>query len=573
MNPTLRSSPSSSFPASLVRWTGACAVAASLACGCGGEAGGLSRPDAGRGGDGGAGVDAFVDPGTDGDGDTLTDAQEGGGVVDTDADGIPDAADADSDGDGLSDADEAGDADTSTPPRDTDADGVPDFRDLDSDGDGLPDADEPGAGTDPRDADSDDDGVSDLVEVAAGTDPLAPGDSPRTRGDFFFVVPYGNPPDPARDTLVFGTDIRRADVHFMIDTSISMQVYIDTVRASLNTVVVPGVSAAIPDVAFGVGQFDVCPQSAYMPGVCRGIEQNLTSTPDAAAVGTALAGLTADCRGVHEPYAQSMWVWATGDTTRWPRMTRPTCAPGEVGPRLRANRGAADPRDDRRRALRARVSTRAAPRARAARARPAPPSRRRSGRARGLRGDPRPRRRARPDGAIGGVGPDRERDGRRRHGWRAAHLPGCGRRRRWTRRSWTRSARSRGTRRSTSPRGRVTWTTALGDGVDATVFIERTEPNTAGGVADPMDAGVVCVGGLPTVDTDGDGLAETFSDVTPGVPVCFDIVARRNDTVAPTDRPQVFRAQIDVVGDGVTVLDTRDVYFLVPSRDGTSIPF
>ena len=571
MNPTLRSSRSSSFPASLVRWTGACAVAASLACGCGGEAGGLSRPDAGRGGDGGAGVDAFVDPGTDGDGDTLTDAQEGGGVVDTDADGIPDAADADSDGDGLSDADEAGDADTSTPPRDTDADGVPDFRDLDSDGDGLPDADEPGAGTDPRDADSDDDGVSDLVEVAAGTDPLAPGDSPRTRGDFFFVVPYGNPPDPARDTLVFGTDIRRADVHFMIDTSISMQEYIDTVRASLNTVVVPGVSAAIPDVAFGVGQFDVCPQSAYMPGVCRGIEQNLTSTPDAAAVGTALAGLTADCRGVHEPYAQSMWVWATGDTTRWPRMTRPTCAPGEVG--LGCVRTGALPIlvmigdepfdesfDTGGTSCASSACTTCAAFPTEADVLAAFAAIR--GRVVVLGPTGRSAEWAPIVSGTGAVGTDGAPLIFRDAGAATvdAQIVDAIR------------TLARNTPLDITARARDV-DDGAGDGVDATVFIERTEPNTAGGVADPMDAGVVCVGGLPTVDTDGDGLAETFSDVTPGVPVCFDIVARRNDTVAPTDRPQVFRAQIDVVGDGVTVLDTRDVYFLVPSRDGTSIPF
>jgi hypothetical protein len=32
----------------------------------------------------------------------------------------------------------------------------------------------------------------------------------------------------------------------------------------------------------------------------------------------------------------------------------------------------------------------------------------------------------------------------------------------------------------------------------------------------------------------------------------------------PTADPQLFRAEVDVLGDGVTVLDTRTVYFLVP---------
>jgi len=37
-----------------------------------------------------------------------------------------------------------------------------------------------------------------------------------------------------------------------------------------------------------------------------------------------------------------------------------------------------------------------------------------------------------------------------------------------------------------------------------------------------------------------------------------------NTTVEPTDEPQVFMAFIDVIGDYVTILDTREVYFLVP---------
>lgn len=66
------------------------------------------------------------------------------------------------------------------------------------------------------------------------------------------------------------------------------------------------------------------------------------------------------------------------------------------------------------------------------------------------------------------------------------------------------------------------------------------------------------------MDRDGDGVRETFEDVAPGTPVCFDIVARMNDVVPPTREPQLFRAAIDVLGDGVTVLDTREVFFVVP---------
>ena len=35
-------------------------------------------------------------------------------------------------------------------------------------------------------------------------------------------------------------------------------------------------------------------------------------------------------------------------------------------------------------------------------------------------------------------------------------------------------------------------------------------------------------------------------------------------TVPATDAPQLFRAKVKVYGDGITQLDERDVFFLVP---------
>lgn len=85
-----------------------------------------------------------------------------------------------------------------------------------------------------------------------------------------------------------------------------------------------------------------------------------------------------------------------------------------------------------------------------------------------------------------------------------------------------------------------------------------------GGVADPRDPTRICAAGLTAVDTDADGHPDQFSDVLPGTIVCFDIVPLQNTTVEPTVEPQLFRAQVQVLGDSVTLLDTRDVYFLVP---------
>ena len=147
---------------------------------------GSNRPDgmSTMGGDasvdgGGAGQDATVDAGpayTDGDGDTISDADEGHGLVDTDGDGIPDDVDLDSDNDLIPDRIEAGDTDPLTPPVDTDGDGVPDFRDTDSDGDGVFDVIETAADTDGdgipnfRDPDSDGDGILDGHERAGDPD-------------------------------------------------------------------------------------------------------------------------------------------------------------------------------------------------------------------------------------------------------------------------------------------------------------------------------------------------------------------------------------------------------------------
>lgn len=37
-----------------------------------------------------------------------------------------------------------------------------------------------------------------------------------------------------------------------------------------------------------------------------------------------------------------------------------------------------------------------------------------------------------------------------------------------------------------------------------------------------------------------------------------------SDPSEPTTQPQMFMATIEVWGDGITMLDSRDVYFLVP---------
>ncbi|OED37410.1 hypothetical protein AB833_23590 [Chromatiales bacterium (ex Bugula neritina AB1)] len=128
----------------------------------------------------------ITDPVSDFDGDTLSDAEEGDGQIDTDQDGTPDSQDLDSDNDGILDIYETGDdngdgiRDSQDNYRaslhvDTDSDQINDDFDLDDDNDGISDelegsgvVDTDGDGlADSVDLDSDNDGLTDLVESGA----------------------------------------------------------------------------------------------------------------------------------------------------------------------------------------------------------------------------------------------------------------------------------------------------------------------------------------------------------------------------------------------------------------------
>jgi hypothetical protein len=74
---------------------------------------------------------------------------------------------------------------------------------------------------------------------------------------------------------------------------------------------------------------------------------------------------------------------------------------------------------------------------------------------------------------------------------------------------------------------------------------------------------------MPTVsDTDADGVFDTFESLTPGTVVRF-LIVLRNDAVRPTTTDQVFTIWIQVIGDGITVLDEKPVVIIVP-RIGSS---
>ncbi len=220
---------------------------------------------------------------TDSDGDQISDRHEG--IRDDDGDDLPAYLDDDSDGDGILDTVEAG-ADPSSP-VDSDGDGTYNFLDVDSDNDGLPDHREDTNGngvldpgeSDPAQADTDGDGFPDLVEWAAGTLPDDP-TSVLSPDDFYFVLPQFGPEQT--DDLNFSTDIIKADVFFQVDTTGSMGGTIDTLQLALQTIIVPGIALEVPNVAMGAAYFKDFPVSPFggFPDLPFHLTQRITTDVD-----------------------------------------------------------------------------------------------------------------------------------------------------------------------------------------------------------------------------------------------------------------------------------------------------
>ncbi len=493
----------------------------------------------------GDGLPDYLD--IDSDDDTIGDRSE---FIpsDTDGDETPDRHDLDSDDDGWTDAEEAGDTDPLTPPVDTDMDGTPDFRDPDSDNDGLSDADERMLGTDRTNADTDGDGVTDLIETSAcdsdpscADDATNPDSNPRTRGDFVFFEPFGEAPSPPRDTLDFATDIRIADVYFLIDTTGSMSGPITNVRSSLSSAggIIDQVRAEIADVWIGVGEF----RDYGDPVIYHHVQDMSPSASDAQ---TAVNGLRASGGGDGpEGGVPALWSLATGNGVGGPGgyAGRSGCPPGTFG--YACFRTGAVP-----------IAVVIAD---------APFHNGPSGNAYGgytVGGRPMTWARALPDVLAANM--------------RVIGVPvGT-----WSVTDLNQIAADTGAPTPVVASGGTVSSTVVDqirtlanstrfaisaefvddptDSVDTfAAFVSRLEANEAGDPARGCDA-------RSATDSDGDGIKDTFPDVPSGTRVCFDIVVKQNDTVNPTTEPQVFRATIRVLGDGFTELDSRQVFFLVP---------
>ena len=522
-------------------------------------------------------LDGILDPpaDTDGDGrpnyrdpdsddDFILDGDEFG--ADTDRDGLLDYEDLDSDGDGIPDSIEAGDEDVFSPPVDSDGDTIPDFRDPDSDNDGLADGQEIELGSDPTRADTDGDGVTDLIELAAGTDPTDPTVSPRTRGDFVFVVDYMEDPAPTRDTLQFRTSIQFADIYFLFDASGSMSGAQNGLAMGVSAVMTdltctdsmipcrrdmdctggnicsafsgtciedPSMSSCILSAWTGAGQYG---QSAGGGAI---MINRVSLQPDPMVTRTGIDLIPED--GGTEPMFGA--VWGVIDPMTLPTgMSTQACLPMTPG-RL----GCAGFRNEAVKILVAFSDE--------------------------------------DSDVISGINVANTAAT-----MLAADVTFIG--------VWSGSASSTqrndmvalATMTNSVDRGGaplVFNASSSGSGIDAVVTsaineivegvplrvtIEATdEPGDAGDALQFIDylqvnvSGGVCSAISPTEDTDGDTRPDAFPSLLPGTPVCWDVIPARNETVMPTLTPQVFRARLTVKGDG-SPLDARIVYFLVPPR-------
>jgi hypothetical protein len=259
---------------------------------------------------------------TDSDNDGIPDQQEGPG--DMDQDGLQNFRDTEADGDGISDAEEG--------TGDCDGDGLGNWLDRDSDNDGVLDAIEREMRSDPCLPDTDGDGLTDLVERAIGTDP-----NDATSGigedEFMMILPYMDEDGPQTRELVFETNIKQADVYFLLDTTGSMWGEQEQLRTTMSTFIVPEVAARIRDVEFGVGRHDDVPISPYGSGADVAYEHVHDISGDIASVQAAIDGMgSGGGDDGQESHVLALYSTATGEGIDWASVEpSPGCLEGRFG--------------------------------------------------------------------------------------------------------------------------------------------------------------------------------------------------------------------------------------------------
>jgi hypothetical protein len=399
-----------------------------------------------------------------------------------------------------------------------------------------------------------------------------------TSRDFFFVVPFGGDPSPKSDVLAFSTNIKQADVAFVMDTTGSMSGSIDNLKTALSGTLLAQLQAAIPNV--GLAIVDVKDFNSGDPWATK-VRQTITTSLSAAQ--SAVNAMSASGGG-DEPESQlfSMYHALTG-----------AASTGSNSPALAAHTGPAgttggvefrsgsvpvlvnitdahwhDP--DGGQGLAALESAFTAAKAKFVDV---------------------------TDNNNIGFEPDLENQANQLSDATSSNVPpsafgtvaGCSAGQCCT------GVNGAG-RAASGPGGscRLNFLHAGGNGVSTGIVKAiqaiavgtsfdvtakaSNDPKNAGGVdatkfikaLRAMDEGNPANGcpAATATDTNGDGIKDTFTNLTSGTPVCFEIIAAQNNTVMPTLDPQFFDAFVDVIAvQGNLPLDHRSVLFLVPPKD------
>lgn len=505
------------------------------------------------------GIGDFRD--TDSDADTIADAYETS--QDFDGDLIGNYLDLDSDEDCIPDQVEA----RGMPPVDSDMDTRPDFTDRDSDNDGVADRTEdvncngtadPGE-SNPLSQDTDGDGVSDLIEVAAGTSPTNPADNPQANGDFVFIEPYMEPQSPADEDLDFSTKLQAVDVYVILDRSGSMSSEITSVKNNLSTVIsnlacpplgTGTAGSCIPDLWAGAGTVgysgsgvaafqnwvDIQPNANFAnvptsePGGC--CQEPLTYSALATVTGQGGAAYGYSGVPARASCAGSPAANAGFQTFGYPCFRQgalPVVLMATDEQPLSAGDTNKNPSWD----------NIVKPAFLAAKARLVGIL----GSGYGANVDVDLRKMATDTGAIDAANNNAP-----------LVFDGAG--------TNAPAAIQAGLFRLANGLPldiNAVTTDDASDSVDAVAsFVDHIETLQLGTAQ--------CANGLTDIDTNADTYKDKFIQVRTGTPVCWKVVSKPNTTVPATDEPQLFRATITVFGDGVTQLDERDVFFLVPPK-------
>ncbi|MEP6784020.1 MAG: hypothetical protein ABI983_10140 [Acidobacteriota bacterium] len=144
---------------------------------------------------------------------------------------------------------------------------------------------------------------------------------------FYFFMPYAAdgslPPSPSSMTFALSSQIGKADVAFIVDTTGSMSGEIIALKTNLSSVIIPSLQASVPSLAIGIAAHDDVPYSTYgttgdLPFYFSITPQGYVTTTPSASQTAANALTTHD--GLDGPEAQilAMHHALAGSGITWP---------------------------------------------------------------------------------------------------------------------------------------------------------------------------------------------------------------------------------------------------------------